>query len=194
MAAEAGGAAGDGQLPTEEEENMSDTDTTPINAVGDPDSPLHVATLIAAQTRLRMAGAPGPFEYRLHVEQVNDIEAVLVAVRDARPSDAFMAFRNTPVYASGIRGGGCIECLASGARVDILSAWKRDSMGERVRDPRAATMTVETVADLKADAERNRRACMTDVERLAERVAALEARVDAIRPPLPTAWQTTKPE
>lgn len=162
---------------------MSETEPRSIAAVGDPDQPLSVATVVLAAMRIRLLGARGPFEYRLHVEQANDIETALMA---GPPTG--VTFRGLPVVTSGLWEGRIVS-VEDGVCVDILSsrrptnaaewaAWmKPGAPTDRQRDPRARNMSPEQVASLKAEAEANRRACMTDVERLTERVDALEATV-----------------
>lgn len=184
---------------------MSETEPRSIAAVGDPDLPLTAATMIAAMRRLRLSGVGGPVEYRLHVLQANDVEMVLVAMA-GEGGRCGTSFRNTPVLFSGLWEGRLVA-VEEGVCVDVLSsrcalnsaewaAWmKPGGPTDRQRDPRARSMSPEQVATLKAEAEANRRACMTDVERMAEtlvdmikgvsdRVSAIEA---YLRPPATSA-------
>lgn len=91
-----------------------------MGAIGDPDETLCVATAIMAMQRMRTAGLPGPFEYRLTVDQVNDIEPALVAGADdggrLRPT-----FRGIPVIPSGVDINSRIVDVPTGRWLAILS-------------------------------------------------------------------------
>ena len=91
-----------------------------MGAIGDPDETLCVATTIMAMQRMRAAGLPGPFEYRLRVDQVNDIEMALVAGSDEdgrlRP-----IFRGVPVIPSGVDLDARIVDASSGRWLAIMS-------------------------------------------------------------------------
>ncbi len=135
--------------------------------VGDPARPLTAATLILAVARLRLAGATGPLRFELDPEQANDAEAVLVA-----GTASAMMFRGVPVVCG--REWTLGRVASEDAYVGILSSRRDLRTAGRVPDPRAADLSPEELARLEAECEKNRRACMTDVERLTERVEALE--------------------
>jgi len=153
-----------------------------IGMVGDPDAPLNVATVIMAGQHLRIAGAAGPFEYRLSIYQATDIEMALVAMaHPTEPTRGTAGFRGVPVFASGVDLDGRIVDTATGRFVAILSQQGWNKFGvDRAPDHRKAALTEEKVAALKVEAEQNRRACMSDADRLSEQVAAMDARLAAI--------------
>lgn len=138
--------------------------------VGDPDQPLTAATLILAITRLRLAGARNPMRYEIDPEKAEDVEAALVA----GPADG-MLFRGVPVVCGREWTEGRV--VSADARVEILSSRRNPRTVGRISDPRAASLSAEEVARLKAECEKNRRDHWTDVERLTERVEALERTV-----------------
>jgi len=120
-----------------------------MGAIGDPDETLCVATTVMAMQRLRTAGLPGPFEYRLTVDQVNDIELALVAGTDEegrlRPT-----FRGVPVIPSGVDLNARIVDVPTGRWLAILSR------GAGVADRRKADLGEQQAMALKWEAAEHR--------------------------------------
>lgn len=80
-----------------------ETETKCIATVGHRARHLCVADLIEANIKLRTAGVPGPFEYRLTSEQGNDVEAAFVAMPDpSNPERKACSFRGVPVRFSNL--------------------------------------------------------------------------------------------
>lgn len=120
-----------------------------LGYVGDPDQPLTVATLILAVSRLRLGGASGPMRYELDPEQASDIEAALVG----GPANG-MLFRGVPVVCGREWTEGRV--VSADARVEILSSRQDPRTLGRIPDPRAASLSAEEIARLKAECEKNR--------------------------------------